>query len=73
MSKGSNMLHIAQVIRLINQGDNAWEKKTGLLSIWMLGMFNPSPSIIVIIPVKPGDDNIIGPKVNDTYFGKISR
>jgi hypothetical protein len=35
-------------------------------------MFNPSPSVIIVIPVKPGDEQIIGPKVNDNYFGKIS-
>jgi hypothetical protein len=38
----------------------------------MLGMFNPSPAIIVAIPVKPGEEQQIGPKVNDSYFGKIS-
>jgi hypothetical protein len=57
--------------KLINKGDKTWEKKTGLLSIWMLGMFNPSPSIVITIPVKPGEDNIDGPRVNDNYFGKI--
>jgi hypothetical protein len=58
--------------KLINKGEVRWERKTGLLSIWMLGMFNPSPSVIIVIPVKPGDEQIIGPKVNDNYFGKIS-
>jgi hypothetical protein len=58
--------------KITNKGDNAWRKETGLLSIWMLGMFNPSPAIIITIPVKPGDDKLMGPKVNDTYFGKIS-
>jgi hypothetical protein len=58
--------------KLINKGEVKWERKTGLLSIWMLGMFNPSPSVIIVIPVKPGDEQIIGPKVNDNYFGKIS-
>jgi hypothetical protein len=58
--------------KLINKGDKAWDKKTGLLSIWMLGMFNPSPAIVITIPVKSGEDNIIGPRVNDSYFGKIS-
>jgi hypothetical protein len=58
--------------RLTNNGDNAWKKETGLLSIWMLGMFNPSPAVIITIPVKPGDEKAIGPKVNDSYFGKIS-
>ena len=58
--------------KLINEGDVKWEKKTGLLSIWMLGMFNPSPSVVITIPVKPGNEQIVGPKVNDNYFGKIS-
>ena len=35
-------------------------------------MFNPSPAIIIVIPVKPGEEKLIGPKVNDSYFGKIS-
>ncbi len=58
--------------KLINKGDDVWKKETGLLSVWMLGMFNPSPAIIITIPVKSGDEKLIGPKVNDTYFGKIS-
>lgn len=58
--------------QLTNQGDISWKKETGLLSVWMLGMFNPSPAIIVAIPVKPGDAQKLGPKVNDSYFGKIS-
>src|SRR5450759_2201584 len=28
--------------KLINTGDDEWKKETGLLSVWMLGMFNPS-------------------------------
>jgi hypothetical protein len=57
--------------KIINQGNNAWKKETGLLSIWMLGMFNPSPAIVITIPVKSGDEKVLGPKVNDAYFGKI--
>ncbi|MCE5348105.1 MAG: hypothetical protein LLG13_17705 [Bacteroidales bacterium] len=57
---------------IINQGDKEWKKETGLLSIWMLGMFNPAPSVVVVVPVKSGDENLIGPIVNDNYFGKIS-
>lgn len=57
---------------LINKGENAWKKETGLLSIWMLGMFNPSPAVVVVIPVKQGDEKLLGPSVNDNYFGKIS-
>lgn len=57
--------------RITNTGSNAWSPKTGLLSIWMLGMYNPSPETTVVIPFKAGDDEALGPKVNDTYFGKV--
>ena len=29
--------------RMTNTGSNVWKPETGLLSIWMLGMYNPSP------------------------------
>jgi len=58
--------------KIINKGQNAWVKETGLLSVWMLGMFNPSPSVVVVIPFNPGDEKLMGPPVNDNYFGKIS-
>ncbi|MBG0858702.1 MAG: hypothetical protein IQL11_04305 [Bacteroidales bacterium] len=58
--------------KIINKGENEWKKPTGLLSVWMLGMFNPSPAVVVVIPFKPGDNNIMGPPVNDNYFGRIS-
>ncbi|MFN8242171.1 MAG: DUF6786 family protein [Bacteroidales bacterium] len=57
---------------LSNNGKLQWEKKSGLLSIWMLGMFTPSPSVVVIIPVKKGDESSLGVIVNDNYFGKIA-
>jgi hypothetical protein len=57
--------------RIINQGDNAWEPETGLLSIWILGMYNPSPTTTVVIPYKMGPERELGPVVNDSYFGKV--
>jgi len=56
---------------IINIGENAWRKETGLLSVWMLGMFNPSPSVVVVIPIRHGDEKDLGVPVNDNYFGKI--
>jgi len=50
-----------------NTGDADWKKETGLLSIWILGMFNASPKTVVAIPVKGGE----GQAVNDDYFGKV--
>jgi hypothetical protein len=58
--------------RLINKGDSEWTIKTGMLSVWMLGMFNPSPSVVIVIPYNKGEETALGPVVNDSYFGKIS-
>jgi len=54
-----------------NVGPNAWKKETGLLSIWILGMLNAAPETTVVIPFKKGPASVLGPKVNDAYFGKI--
>jgi len=56
---------------ITNSGDAAWTKESGALSIWILGMFNPSPSMTILIPFKEGSENELGQKVNDTYFGKV--
>lgn len=57
--------------RITNQGKEAWKPETGLLSIWILGMYNPSPKTIVVIPFKAGEESKLGLKVNDIYFGKV--
>lgn len=57
---------------ITNTGDQAWEKNTGLLSIWILGMFHPSPETTIVVPFKQGSTEELGPIVNDVYFGKIS-
>jgi len=57
--------------KITNTGTKAWTKETGLLSIWVLGMFNPSPETTVVIPFKAGPDYDLGPDVNDAYFGKV--
>lgn len=56
---------------LTNTGAAAWKKDTGLLSIWILGMFTPSSTTTIVVPIMPGSDVVRGPKVNDTYFGKV--
>lgn len=54
-----------------NTGPEAWRKETGLLSIWILGMFNAAPETTVVIPFVSGPESVLGPIVNDTYFGKV--
>ena len=54
---------------ITNRGENAWEADTGLLSVWLLGMYKPSPSTVMAIPFREDGE---GPVVNDAYFGKIA-
>jgi hypothetical protein len=57
--------------KLTNAGKNAWKKETGLLSIWILGMFNPSPATTIVVPIKKGPDAALGVKVTSDYFGSV--
>lgn len=56
---------------ITNKGDAPWRKDTGLLSVWTLGMFKPSPRTTVVLPFRPGPEADLGPIVNDAYFGKV--
>jgi hypothetical protein len=56
---------------LNNLGKNAWTRETGMLSIWMLSMLNPSPEVTVFIPYNIGVENKLVKIVHDDYFGKV--
>lgn len=56
---------------LQNTGTAPWVKDKGLLSIWILSMYNPSPATTIVIPFKPGSEAELGKVVNDAYFGKV--
>ena len=58
---------------ITNTGAEAWKKDTGLLSLWVLGMFKPSDSAVVIAPFVAGDRSAFGVPVNDSYFGKVPK
>ncbi|MGA1236059.1 MAG: DUF6786 family protein [Limisphaerales bacterium] len=62
---------VESVNQIRNTGPMAWKKETGLLSIWILGMFNASEQSTVIVPFVPGPESTLGNQVNDTYFGKV--
>jgi hypothetical protein len=57
--------------RLTNRGHEPWTRAKGLLSIWLLGMYKPSPGVTIVIPIEPGAETQLGPKINDSYFGKV--
>jgi len=70
-AKTIKMVSFESSNKVTNTGSKAWEKETGLLSIWILGMFNPSPATTVVVPFNAGPEDAVGPIVNDAYFGKV--
>ena len=54
-----------------NVGRAQWQAESGLVSVWILGMFTPSPQTTIVLPVVPGPESTLGPIVNDAYFGKV--
>src|SRR5439155_25078004 len=54
-----------------NLGSAQWMPESGLVSVWILGMFNPSSQTTIALPFVPGSESTLGPVVNDAYFGKV--
>jgi hypothetical protein len=57
--------------QITNKGTSAWDKQTGMLSIWILSMLNASDQTTVAIPYKQGDTVRLGKILTDDYFGKV--
>jgi uncharacterized protein DUF6786 len=57
---------------LTNAGNAPWTREGGLLSIWSLGMMNAHSDGKVIVPVRTGDDDELGPKATMDYFGPLT-
>jgi len=68
---GIKMVAYASDNRITNTGTDIWTRDSGLLSIWILGMFNPSPKTTIVIPFRSGPEDELGPAVNDAYFGEV--
>ncbi|MEP7323708.1 MAG: DUF6786 family protein [Saprospiraceae bacterium] len=54
-----------------NNGANEWNRESGMPSVWILGMFKPSPTATIVIPYKGGPEATMGKVVTDDYFGKV--
>ncbi len=54
---------------ITNTGENDWQKQKGLISIWLLGMFSPSPQTTVIIPFHPLPN--ARDLITNNYFGTV--
>jgi hypothetical protein len=68
---GVRVVAFASENTLGNAGGAAWTREAGALSLWILGMFQPSPQTTIVVPYAPGPPAERGPVVNDAYFGKV--
>ena len=67
-ARGAKWVAFETVNRITNRRPEAWTRDRGLLSIWILAMYAPSPDAHVLIPFDPAGAGAI---VNDAYFGKV--
>ena len=65
---GVNALAYSTANTLENKGEQVWTKETGLPSVWLLGMLQPTPGTTVFIPYELREGETI---VKDDYFGKV--
>ncbi len=68
---GARAVAYESVNRITNAGANAWTPETGLVSIWILSMYRPSPGTTIVIPFRPGPEAELGRVVNADYFGAV--
>lgn len=69
--KGVSLVAYESVNKITNAGKEPWRKETGLLSVWILGMYNHSPTTTIVVPIKPGPESALGVKVTSDYFGAV--
>jgi hypothetical protein len=57
--------------RLTNLSPTSWNKSTGLLSLWVLGQFQATPTATIILPIHEGSKTELGNPVKTDYFGAV--
>jgi hypothetical protein len=65
---GTKWVAFESVNRITNAGTARWSAASGLLSIWILGMYAPAADARILIPFNAAAS---GPLMNDAYFGKV--
>lgn len=68
---GAKVVGFESVNRLTNLSSSGWNKSTGLLSLWVLGQFNATPSARIVLPIREGSTSKLGVPVTTDYFGTV--
>ena len=69
LEEGIDLVGFETDNKLTNMGDHSWDEKSGMLSIWILSMLNPSDDTYVIVPFKKGSKSELGNILTDYRFG----
>jgi hypothetical protein len=69
--KGVRIVAFASGNTITNTGKETWRQDTGLLSVWILGMFKHSPTTTIVVPIKSGSESNLGARVTSDYFGNV--
>src|SRR5690606_6621282 len=72
LESGTSYIGYYSLNVITNAGEKAWERDSGLVGIWILGMFEATPRTVVIAPFRAGSESELGPIFNDDYFGKVT-
>lgn len=70
-SPGVKAVGFESINKLTNTGTQPWMHQTGLLSLWILGQFQASPSTTIAIPIRKGSIEELGEPVTSDYFGTV--
>ena len=57
--------------KITNIGQQSWTESTGMPCIWILDMFKPSPSTVIVVPFKKTDEKDFDKVATTNYFGEI--
>jgi hypothetical protein len=66
--EGCKSVAYRSINSIVNK-DAEWKPETGMLGIWLLGMFRPSDKTVIIAPFSTKYSE--KPLITDDYFGKI--
>jgi hypothetical protein len=69
-AKGVKLVAYETSNQITNRGP-AMSKDKGLVSMWILGMINAGPEIVVVVPYKAGSEAELGPVMKGDYFGEV--
>ena len=56
---------------LTNKGGAEWTEATGMPCMWLLDMFKPTPSTVIVVPFKSAEGVAFNNVATTNYFGEI--